>query len=80
MTVEGENDDISGIGQTRAAHALCSNIPAHRKIDHLQKGGGHYGAFNGSRFRSEIAPRICDFIQTIEAEATVKPLRVLTRV
>jgi poly(3-hydroxybutyrate) depolymerase len=80
MTVEGENDDISGIGQTRAAHALCSNIPAHRKIDHLQKGVGHYGVFNGSRFRSEIAPRICDFIQTIEAEATVKPLRVLTRV
>jgi poly(3-hydroxybutyrate) depolymerase len=80
MTVEGENDDISGIGQTRAAHELCSNIPAHRKIDHLQKGVGHYGVFNGSRFRSEIAPRICDFIQTIEAESTVKPLRVLTRV
>ena len=66
MTVEGEKDDISGVGQTQAAHELCSNIPANRKVDYLQKGVGHYGVFNGSRFRSEIAPRIGDFIATIE--------------
>ena len=66
MTVEGENDDISGVGQTQAAHELCSNIPANRKVDYLQKGVGHYGVFNGSRFRSEIAPRIGDFIAAIE--------------
>ena len=66
MTVEGENDDISGIGQTYAAHDLCSNIPKARKTDYLQKGVGHYGVFNGSRFRSEIAPRIVDFIANIE--------------
>jgi poly(3-hydroxybutyrate) depolymerase len=62
MTVEGEKDDISGIGQTRAAHDLCANIPASRKIDHLQQNVGHYGVFNGSRFRGEIAPKITDFI------------------
>jgi len=64
MTVEGENDDISGIGQTQAAHDLCSNIPAHKRIDYVQPGVGHYGVFNGSRWRSEIAPRIRDFIRS----------------
>jgi poly(3-hydroxybutyrate) depolymerase len=62
MTVEGEKDDISGVGQTQAAHALCANIPAERKVHWLQPGVGHYGVFNGSRFRSEIAPRIADFM------------------
>jgi poly(3-hydroxybutyrate) depolymerase len=64
MTVEGEKDDISGIGQTQAAHDLCVNIPAHMQYDYVQTGVGHYGVFNGSRFRSEIAPRIRDFIRT----------------
>ena len=62
LTVEGEKDDISGVGQTEAAHRLCTGIPAERKAHHLQLGVGHYGVFNGSRFRSEIAPRIADFI------------------
>src|SRR5207302_11182943 len=62
LTVEGENDDISGLGQTEAAHGLCSNIPADRKSHWLQPGVGHYGVFNGSRFRAEIAPRIADFM------------------
>jgi poly(3-hydroxybutyrate) depolymerase len=62
LTVEGEYDDISGVGQTEAAHRLCSNIPADRQAHWLQPGVGHYGVFNGSRFRSEIAPRISDFI------------------
>ncbi len=61
MTVEGEHDDISGVGQTEATHALCPNIPAEDKVHYLQLGVGHYGVFNGSRFRSEIQPRIADF-------------------
>lgn len=62
MTVEGENDDISGVGQTEAAHALCVNIPDEDKVHYLQPSVGHYGVFNGSRFRAEIAPRIADFV------------------
>jgi poly(3-hydroxybutyrate) depolymerase len=68
MTVEGEKDDISGVGQTQAAQDLCVNIPESHKTHYLQPGVGHYGVFNGSRFRSEIAPRIHDFVLTIEAE------------
>jgi poly(3-hydroxybutyrate) depolymerase len=64
LTVEGERDDISGVGQTEAAHKLCVNIPAERKAHYLQLGVGHYGVFNGSRFRAEIAPRISDFIRS----------------
>jgi len=63
MTVEGENDDISGLGQTEATHALCTSIPDDRRVHYVQKGVGHYGVFNGSRFKSEIVPRICDFMQ-----------------
>jgi poly(3-hydroxybutyrate) depolymerase len=62
MTVEGEKDDISGVGQTFAAHDLCSNLPASLRQHHLQPGAGHYGVFNGSRFRSVILPKIRDFI------------------
>jgi poly(3-hydroxybutyrate) depolymerase len=65
LTIEGEHDDISGIGQTEAAHALCPNIPSDRRAHYLQLGVGHYGVFNGSRFRSEIAPRISDFVLSI---------------
>lgn len=63
MTVEGEKDDISGIGQTQAAHDLCKNIPANMQADYVQPGVGHYGVFNGSRFRKEIVPRVCAFIE-----------------
>lgn len=62
MTVEGEFDDISGVGQTEATHALSPNIPPEDKVHYLQSGVGHYGVFNGSRFRSEIQPRIADFM------------------
>ncbi|MFZ5692857.1 MAG: polyhydroxyalkanoate depolymerase [Pseudomonadota bacterium] len=67
LTVEGEKDDISGLGQTEAAHRLCTNIPPDRKAHYVQPGVGHYGVFNGSRFRSEIAPRIADFVLTAQA-------------
>ena len=62
MTVEGEHDDISGLGQTKAAHELLSGLPDRLKTHWLQTGVGHYGVFNGSRFRAEIAPRIADFV------------------
>jgi len=63
MTVEGEADDITGRGQTQAAHALCSGIPDSRKRHHRQPGAGHYGVFSGRRWREEIAPRLRDFIR-----------------
>ncbi|MEL7452133.1 MAG: polyhydroxyalkanoate depolymerase [Pseudomonadota bacterium] len=62
MTVEGEKDDISGIGQTQAAHTLCTNIPDDMQLDYIQPDVGHYGVFNGSRFRTEIVPRVNEFI------------------
>ena len=62
LTVEGENDDISGLGQTKATHDLCTNIPESKKVHYVQPKVGHYGVFNGSRFRAEIAPRIADFV------------------
>ncbi len=63
FTVEGERDDISGVGQTQAAHTLCVNIPDASKQHFLAIGVGHYGVFNGSRFRAEIQPRIAAFIR-----------------
>ncbi len=63
MTVEGELDDISGPGQTAAAHAICCGIPEHRHRTLLQPGVGHYGIFNGRRWRNEIAPGITEFIR-----------------
>jgi poly(3-hydroxybutyrate) depolymerase len=72
LTVEGENDDISGLGQTEAAHKLCSNIPPDRKAHYVQPGVGHYGVFNGSRFRSEIAPRISDFVLTSQMNGVAR--------
>jgi poly(3-hydroxybutyrate) depolymerase len=62
MTIEGERDDISGVGQTEAAHRLCTSLAPEKKLHHLQAGVGHYGVFNGSRFRKEIVPRIVAFV------------------
>jgi poly(3-hydroxybutyrate) depolymerase len=62
MTIEGERDDISGVGQTEAAQDLCSALAPEKKLHHLQEGVGHYGVFNGSRFRREIVPRIVEFV------------------
>lgn len=73
MTVEGEHDDISGVGQTEAAHRLCTNIPADRKRHYLAREVGHYGVFNGSRFRSQIVPRIADFILSNNAAPERSP-------
>jgi poly(3-hydroxybutyrate) depolymerase len=67
MTVEGERDDISGVGQTQAAHALCVNVPTSMRELYVQPGVGHYGVFNGRRFVEEIYPRIRRFISQREA-------------
>lgn len=63
MAIEGEKDDISGIGQTKAALKLCENLPSNMKKYHMQKDVGHYGAFNGRRFKNEIVPEIVKFTQ-----------------
>ncbi|MBV8915574.1 MAG: polyhydroxyalkanoate depolymerase [Acetobacteraceae bacterium] len=62
MTVEGELDDISAPGQTIAAHTMCASIPSSRRAQYLQEGVGHYGIFNGRKWRTEILPRIKSFI------------------
>ena len=62
FTIEGELDDISGNGQTEAAHALCKGIPASRKQHYFAPGVGHYGIFSGRKYREMIYPRIREFI------------------
>ena len=66
MTVEGELDDITGVGQCSAALDLCSSIPKRKKVQFVQPGVGHYGVFNGSRFSKFIFPEIHKFIQANE--------------
>jgi poly(3-hydroxybutyrate) depolymerase len=62
LTVEGELDDISGSGQTAAAHGLCSNIKANNR-KHLEvPGAGHYGIFSGRRWRDVVYPEVVKFI------------------
>ncbi|MFL6971158.1 MAG: polyhydroxyalkanoate depolymerase, partial [Xanthobacteraceae bacterium] len=59
-----------------ATHELCSSIPPHRRVHYVQKGVGHYGVFNGSRFKSEIVPRISDFMMS---SANAKPSLVAVK-
>ena len=66
FTIEGELDDIAGIGQTEAAHALCVNIPEKKRKHLLAQGVGHYGVFSGRRYREMIYPQIRDFIFAAE--------------
>lgn len=62
LAVEGENDDICAVGQTSAALDLCTGLPKGKKHHHLQSKVGHYGVFNGRRWRGEIYPKVRDFI------------------
>ena len=62
LTIEGELDDISGAGQTKAAHDLCTGVPADRRFHYDALGAGHYGIFSGRRWREKIYPRVRDFI------------------
>ncbi|MBL8556526.1 MAG: polyhydroxyalkanoate depolymerase [Phenylobacterium sp.] len=79
LTVEGENDDISGIGQTQAAHRLCLGLPDELKEDYIQPLVGHYGVFNGKRFREEIYPRVRDFVRRMEKSQQRKPAAVAAK-
>jgi poly(3-hydroxybutyrate) depolymerase len=64
MTVEGERDDITGLGQTEAAHDLVPALASERRRHYVADGVGHYGVFNGSRWRRDIRPQVRDFIRT----------------
>ena len=68
MCIEGELDDICGVGQTRAALDLTPNLPSEMKQYRLQVGVGHYGVFNGGKYRREIAPAIAKFIREHDRE------------
>ena len=63
LTIEGELDDISGLGQTEAAHALCTGIPAARRHHSVVKGAGHYGIFSGRRWREVVYPDVRAFVR-----------------
>ncbi|MEL6318195.1 MAG: polyhydroxyalkanoate depolymerase [Pseudomonadota bacterium] len=63
LTVEGGKDDITGLGQTRAAHALSPNLPEAMRDHYVHPDVGHYGVFNGGRWRRDIQPRVADFIR-----------------
>ena len=62
LTVEGERDDICAVGQTAAAHALCSSLRPHLKRHHLQPGVGHYGVFSGKKWQSQVYPQVRNLI------------------
>jgi len=62
FTIEGELDDISGLGQTEAAHELCKGIPQADKRHLTVKGAGHYGIFSGRRWRNVVYPEVHSFI------------------
>jgi poly(3-hydroxybutyrate) depolymerase len=62
LTIEGELDDISGAGQTRAAHDLCTGIPKKEQPHYVVEGAGHYGIFSGRRWREKVYPVVRDFI------------------
>ena len=62
LTIEGELDDISGLGQTRAAHTLCSGVREDRRQHLTVDGAGHYGIFSGRRWRDQVYPKVRDFI------------------
>ncbi len=66
FTIEGELDDICAPGQTLAAHDLCAGLPDSMKYNWLQEGAGHYGIFNGRRWREQVYPRMRDFIASYD--------------
>ncbi len=72
LTIEGEKDDITGLGQTEAAHSLTPKIPAKKRMHYVQENVGHYGVFNGSKWRKFIQPKIRDFIKTHSAAVKSK--------
>jgi polyhydroxyalkanoate depolymerase len=69
LTVEGERDDICGLGQTAAAHDLCKALPETMKYHYVQKGAGHYGIFSGKRWENEIYPIVRSVIAKAHGKA-----------
>jgi len=72
LTIEGELDDISGAGQTRAAHDLCTGVPKARQFHYDVPGAGHYGIFSGRRWREQVHPEVCAFIARFGSVASAK--------
>ncbi|MDE2298351.1 MAG: polyhydroxyalkanoate depolymerase, partial [Burkholderiales bacterium] len=72
LTIEGELDDISGAGQTRAAHDLCTGIPKDRQFHYDAVGAGHYGIFSGRRWREKVYPKVRDFIASHQGPSQPK--------
>ena len=78
LAIEGEKDDISGIGQTRAALDLATELPASKKAYYMAEGAGHYGIFNGSKWRDKVAPVVERFIRQHDpADLTPLPVQVV---
>ncbi|CAD5374493.1 Esterase [Rubrivivax sp. A210] len=77
LTVEGELDDISGAGQTKAAHDLCTGIPAERGFHYDALGAGHYGIFSGRRWREKVYPQVRDFISRFDVAAKAAEVKEL---
>ena len=76
LTIEGELDDISGSGQTRAAHKLCKGIATEHKDHYEVAGAGHYGIFSGRRWREKVYPKVKSFIrehQEIHKKTKARP-------
>jgi poly(3-hydroxybutyrate) depolymerase len=73
LTVEGELDDISGAGQTQAAHGLCTGLPANRRFHLDVQGAGHYGIFSGRRWREKVYPEVRAFIERHDQAHLAKP-------
>jgi poly(3-hydroxybutyrate) depolymerase len=83
LTIEGELDDISGSGQTRSAHNLCTGIPKANKDHYEVMGAGHYGIFAGRRWREQVYPKIKSFIrehQPTQKKISAKQPKVATKV
>jgi poly(3-hydroxybutyrate) depolymerase len=77
LTIEGELDDISARGQTTAAHELCYSLPQRKQYHRFQPECGHYGIFNGRRWREEIMPRVRHFIREFDPDTDPVPAKDL---
>jgi poly(3-hydroxybutyrate) depolymerase len=77
FTIEGELDDISGSGQTRAAQGLCTGIPDKHKRHLTAEGAGHYGIFSGRRWREHIYPQVREFIAAHRERIGVRRLNAV---
>jgi poly(3-hydroxybutyrate) depolymerase len=78
LTIEGELDDISGAGQTHAAHDLCAGIAADRKFRLDVEGAGHYGIFSGRRWREKVYPEVRSFVRRFDRAAKAPAARQST--